>query len=105
MKGTDAGKLMGLYHMQIQKGKFNLNYDHVKIANDIQIQTFNETCDLIEIAKTKSKNILLSGGYFLNCSNNFKYVKKYPDLNFFVDPIPNDAGTCIGACLYYDNYK
>ena len=105
MKGTDAGKLMGLSSYANSKNKFNLNYDHVKIANDIQIQTFNETCDLIEIAKTKSKNILLSGGYFLNCSNNFKYVKKYPDLNFFVDPIPNDSGTCIGACIYYDNYK
>ena len=51
------------------------------------------------------KNIILSGGYFLNCVNNFKYVKKYPNLNFFVDPIPYDAGTAIGVSLYYENYK
>ena len=47
----------------------------------------------------------MSGGYFLNCSNNFKYVEKYPDLNFFIDPIPHDAGTAIGAAIYYDRYS
>ena len=35
---------------------------------------------LINKAKTYSncKNIILSGGYHLNCSNNFKLVKKFP---------------------------
>ena len=90
---------------------------HILILNMIQIMkklkqqkktqeiSFNNTCKLIDIAKNKSKNIILSGGCALNCSNNFKYVKKYPDLNFFVDPIPHDAGTAIGVAIYYDNYK
>ena len=104
-KADEAGKLMGLSSYAKSKEKFSLNYDYVKIANDVQEKTFNETCDLINKAKKLNKNILLSGGYFLNCSNNFKYVKKYPELNFFVDPIPNDAGTCIGACLYNEYYK
>ena len=60
---------------------------------------------LIDGVKNKSNNIVLSGGYFLNCSNNFKYVKKYPNINFFVDPIPHDGGTAIGATVYYDNYR
>jgi len=105
MEPYDAGKLMGLSSYKYSKEKYQLNYDKINIAADVQEKTFSETCNLIEIAKNYGKNILLSGGYFLNCSNNFKYVKKYPKLNFFVDPIPNDAGTCIGACLYYEHYK
>ena len=48
---------------------------------------------------------MTKGGYFLNCSNNFKYVKQFPNLNFFVDPVPHDGGTAIGACIYYENYN
>lgn len=105
MEANDAGKLMGLSSYKYSENKYPLDYDKIEIAAEVQEKTFLETCNLIEIAKNYGNNILLSGGYFLNCSNNFKYVKKYPKLNFFVDPIPNDAGTCIGACLYHEHYK
>ena len=104
-KPDEAGKLMGLSSYKYSKNKYPLDYNKIDIAAEVQERTFLETCNLIEIAKNYGNNILLSGGYFLNCSNNFKYVKKYPKLNFFVDPIPNDAGTCIGACLYHEHYK
>jgi len=76
-----------------------------KLQEKYKKKTFKDTCDLIDQAKEINNNIVLSGGYFLNCSNNFKYVEKYPNLNFFVDPIPHDGGTAIGAALYYDNYR
>lgn len=103
----EPGKLMGLASYGYCHEKFNLNYEHVKIAKEVQEKSFKETCEVIEKAYNykKIKNFVLSGGYFLNCSNNFKYVKKYPDLNFFVDPNPSDGGTSVGACIYYDNYK
>tara|TARA_R110002020_G_scaffold254836_3_gene468620 strand:+ start:233 stop:1165 length:933 start_codon:yes stop_codon:yes gene_type:complete len=100
---NDAGKLMGLSSYAYTDKKYPLDYNKVKIAKEVQEKTFEDTCKLIDQAP--SKNIILSGGYFLNCSNNFKYVKKYPQLNFFVDPIPHDAGTAIGAAIYYDTYK
>jgi predicted NodU family carbamoyl transferase len=105
--GKDAGKLMGLSSYAYSNQKYDLNYEHVEIAKNTQEKSFNNTCLLIEKAYEykKIKNFVLSGGYFLNCSNNFKYVKKYPEFTFFVDPIPNDAGTAIGACVYYDKYK
>ena len=85
---------------------FNVVFNSkVEIAKNVQEKTFRETCMLIDGVKNKSNNIVLSGGYFLNCSNNFKYVKKYPNINFFVDPIPHDGGTAIGATVYYDNYR
>jgi predicted NodU family carbamoyl transferase len=105
--GNNAGKLMGLSSYAYSKDKYNLNYEHVEMAKKTQEKSFNDTCQLIEKAYEykKIKNFVLSGGYFLNCSNNFKYIKKYPEFNFFVDPIPTDGGTAIGACMYYDTYK
>tara|TARA_R110000737_G_scaffold351741_1_gene394892 strand:- start:197 stop:1120 length:924 start_codon:yes stop_codon:yes gene_type:complete len=103
--GNSAGKVMGLSSYGYTEKKYNLDYDKVQIAKEAQEKTFKDTCDLIDQAKEINNNIVLSGGYFLNCSNNFKYVEKYPNLNFFVDPIPHDGGTAIGAALYYDNYK
>ena len=102
---NDSGKLMGLSSYAYAKKKYDLDYNRVKIAKDVQEKSFQETCFLIDKIKDKTSNIILSGGYFLNCSNNFKYVKKYPKLNFFVDPIPHDAGTAIGVAIYYDKYK
>tara|TARA_R110000751_G_scaffold185313_1_gene291741 strand:+ start:3145 stop:4065 length:921 start_codon:yes stop_codon:yes gene_type:complete len=103
--GQEAGKVMGLSSYGYCEEKYDLDYNKVKIAKEAQEKTFIDTCNLIDKAKQINNNIVLSGGYFLNCSNNFKYVEKYPDLNFFVDPIPHDAGTAIGAALYYDIYK
>ena len=103
--GHDAGKVMGLASYAYSKQEYNINMRHVNLAARAQEKSFEDTCLLIDRAKKDSNNILLSGGYFLNCSNNFKYVKKYPELNFFVDPIPHDPGTAIGAAIYYDNYK
>ncbi len=103
--GHSAGKVMGLSSYAYCEKKYDLDYSKVEIAKKAQEKTFKETCELIDQAKHLNNNILLSGGYFLNCSNNFKYVEKYPDLNFFVDPIPHDAGTAIGVALYYDIYK
>jgi len=103
--GHNAGKLMGLSSYANTDKKYDLDYNKVKIANDLQEKVFEDTCKLIEKFKFKSKNIILSGGCALNCSNNFKYVKKYPELFFFVDPIPGDSGTAIGACIYHEHYK
>ena len=73
-----------------------------EIAHKLQVETFKHTCTLIEKAiKLTGKNkIVLSGGYFLNCVNNYKYTKKFPELEFFVDPISHDGGTAIGAAKY-----
>ena len=47
---------------------------------------------------------MLSGGYSLNCTNNYKYLEKYPDYQFFVDPIPHDGGTATGAALWLEEH-
>tara|TARA_Y100000746_G_scaffold83387_1_gene70523 strand:- start:51 stop:1715 length:1665 start_codon:yes stop_codon:yes gene_type:complete len=49
---------------------------------------------------TGEKNIVVSGGYGLNCVANYKYWKEFPDLNIYVEPISHDGGTSMGGALY-----
>lgn len=72
------------------------------LAMKTQIETRDHTIRLIDkLTKlTGEKNVVLSGGYFLNCSNNYEYLKRFPDLNFFVDPVAHDGGTAMGAAKY-----
>ncbi len=53
------------------------------------------------LSKTKTKNIVFSGGCALNVLGNSVIKKKFNDLNFFVDPIAKDSGLSLGAALYY----
>lgn len=69
-------------------------------AYKLQIETEKHTLRLIEkaIKLSNKKNIILSGGYALNCVNNYRYRKSLPkDITIYIDPISNDAGTAIGA--------
>lgn len=77
-------------------------YFAAAIANKVQEETYKHTCRLIRkaINLTGKNKIVLSGGYFMNCVNNYKYTKEFPEIEFFVDPIPHDGGTSIGAAKY-----
>ena len=48
------------------------------------------------------KNIVLSGGVFHNVMINELLTSKYPDYNFFADPLCDDAGQSYGAAMWYD---
>jgi carbamoyltransferase len=47
------------------------------------------------------KNIVLSGGCALNVVGNSVLKKKFPNINFYIDPIPNDAGQSLGIAKYF----
>ena len=72
------------------------------LAKKTQVETRDHTIRLIEkyTKLTGEKNVVLSGGYFLNCSNKYEYIKRFPNLRFFVDPIALDGGTAIRAAKY-----
>ena len=101
---NEEGQLMGI--AAYKNKNTNLDKDILDIAHKAQEETLQDRIELIEKAMTYSncKNIILSGGYHLNCSNNFKLVKQFPKLNFFVDPIPYDGGTAVGGAYFYENY-
>ena len=94
--GADAGKLMGL-----------ASYPDQTKPRELQEHSKNYTIKLLEKAFSYSdcKNVVLSGGYALNCVNNYHYVKNFPQYNFFVDPVAHDGGTAIGAALWFNEKK
>ena len=82
---------------------FNLVRDIDKnLAYHIQKETEEQMYGLIQkaIDITGETNIVISGGYGLNCVANYKFVKKFPDINFYIDPIAHDGGTAIGLARY-----
>jgi carbamoyltransferase len=75
------------------------------LAYACQTQTQAQVVKLIRQAvdMSDSKNVVLSGGYGLNCVANYHYLQALKDegINFYVEPVSNDAGTAIGAALMY----
>jgi len=70
------------------------------LAWQVQHETQELMGDLIEaVAKTGETNIVISGGYGLNCVANYYYLKRFPNLNIYIDPISGDGGTAIGLAL------
>ena len=85
------------------------------LAYACQIETQEQVVNLIKKAvnTTGNKNVVVSGGYGLNCVANYYYLDalKNDGINLYVEPISNDAGTAMGAALmfykkqYDDNTK
>lgn len=72
------------------------------MAYKIQEETSNRMVELIRKAHelTGEKNIIICGGYGLNCVANYKYWKEFPDFNIYCEPISHDGGTSIGGAKY-----
>jgi carbamoyltransferase len=79
------------------------------LAWAVQEETQTLVGDLIQKAVdlTGKKNVVIAGGYGLNCVANYYYKKRFPDLNIFVDPISHDGGTAIGLAylVHYTETK
>ena len=100
-EGFDAGKMMGLSSY----GKVGGDSDE-DLCKEAQIATEKYTMRMIEKALDMStcRNLVLTGGYAMNCVNNYKYAQHFKGVNFFVDPVPHDGGTAIGAAVWLDDY-
>lgn len=69
-------------------------------ARKLQLETQAKVKqDIIDaVRQTQIKNIVLAGGFFLNCVANYEYIEGMPeDVNIYVEPVSSDAGTSIGA--------
>lgn len=88
-------------------GEGKNKYDH-QLAKDLAYAVQTETQELMLKAIIKasemcdSKNVVLTGGYALNCVANYFYLDKLNELgiNLYVEPVSNDAGTALGAAIY-----
>jgi len=77
------------------------------LAYAVQIESQQAVADLIRHAVKISgnKNVVISGGYGLNCVANYYYLKELEGegINIYVEPISNDAGTAMGAALLWSH--
>ena len=93
-QGGTGGKLKKKYNFLLngQQNKSDLSY---KVQTESQENVGNLIDEVVK--KTNIKNICCSGGYFLNCVSNYYLTKRFPDINFYFEPISSDAGNAIGA--------
>lgn len=108
-----AGKVMGLAQYKNHEQKLQHPYhtnewkQRVNEAYELQQETQNHILNLIKkhTEETGIKNVVISGGYGLNCVANYYYLKNLKDINLYVDPICFDAGISIGAAYYHSADK
>ena len=100
--GRAAGKVMGMASYAQQPLMPNVHTRHTT-AQRCELESLEAACDVIRHALDLNpdiKNVVLSGGFSLNCTNNYKYMLEFPEVEFFVDPIAHDGGTAVGAGLW-----
>jgi carbamoyltransferase len=85
-------------------GDVTLLQNRRDMAYAVQTQTQAQVLALIKkaVEKTGQKKVVLSGGYGLNCVANYWYLDQLKDteIELYVEPISNDAGTAMGAALF-----
>lgn len=94
------------YDHKTSDGVKESNYQfYADYAFQVQKQTQEAVGDLIEKYSEKFdlKNICITGGYGLNVVANSYYKKRFPEYNFFYEPLADDTGNSIGCALlaYY----
>ena len=82
------------------------NTNRRDLAYALQTETQDEMVKLIRksVEMSGKKNVVISGGYGLNCVANYYYLEALKDegINIYVEPVSNDAGTAVGAAtLWY----
>jgi carbamoyltransferase len=72
------------------------------LAYAVQKSSEQRVFDLIRktIELTGLKKIVMAGGYGLNCVANYEYLKEFPDVEFYHEPVSHDGGNVMGACQY-----
>jgi len=104
-----AGKVMGLAQYKNHKNKLQYPYNtqewkqRVNDAHDLQQETQTHVLNLIKkyTEETGIRNVVISGGYGLNCVANYHYLKNLKNINLYIDPICFDAGISIGTAYYH----
>lgn len=84
----------------LQNSDFQLK---ANFAYKVQKEVQERAIELIlkAVNMTGAKNVCLSGGYALNCTANYEFLKHLPSgVRLYVDPVAHDAGISVGAARY-----
>ena len=94
----------GDYSKKVTNNVTEKNYKfYADYAYEIQTQTQEAVSNIIEYAvkKTGIKKVCISGGYGMNIVANHFYLNKFPDIDFYFDPICDDSGSSIGIAKMF----
>lgn len=71
-------------------------------AWQVQKQTQDKALALISewVEKTGVRKVCVTGGYGLNVIANAHYLKRLPGVEFFFEPLADDAGNSLGAAMH-----
>lgn len=98
------------YYIRVQSGVseewFIKNIEHqMDVAYNVQKVTEDIVVNLIKkyqpIIKQNDNNLIITGGVALNVLVNQTIKEKFPDINVFVPPNPNDMGLSYGSLRQY----
>jgi carbamoyltransferase len=83
---------------KVEKNNYQL---HADFCYEVQQQTQKVIGDLIQnfVEKTGIKKVCISGGYGMNIVSNHYYLQRFPDIEFYFEPICNDNGVSIGSAM------
>ena len=72
-------------------------------CREVQIDTQNVVLRLVEkyLEQTKINNVCMSGGYAMNIITNSLLVEKFPEVNFYFEPMATDGGISVGAAALH----
>lgn len=101
---SGAGKVMGLAQYEGYENSLDEEWkQYLHKASSLQRETERELIDTVKkyVNETGVKNVVLTGGYALNCVANYKLKQELPDIKIFVDPICSDMGISIGQAFSY----
>lgn len=84
-------------HFDSFQKKANIAYKMQKTMEKVLVRRIEQ---ILETAPD-TKNIVFSGGCALNICANSIMQKKFPQINFFIDPIAGDACQSYGAAKYH----
>jgi len=84
---------------ELQERHFEIAAALQKISEEVVVHLLNWL-----FQKTREKNLVLSGGFFMNSVFNGKVLELTPFENLFISSCPDDSGNCFGAALYLYNH-
>ena len=72
-------------------------------CKEVQLDTQNVVLKLVDkyLKQTKINNVCMSGGYAMNIITNSLLVEKFPEVNFYFEPMATDGGISVGAAALY----
>jgi carbamoyltransferase len=88
------------YENKITRKVTEENYKfYADYAYEIQTQTQEAVGNLIEnaIETTGINQVCIVGGYGMNVVANHYYLQRFPDVEFYFEPLSDDSGVTIGA--------